>query len=415
MRYKRRQELKMKKTLISGKGLAWLLTLIYFTSYVTRINFAAIIQEIVTVTGYEKTALSIILVVLSITYGFGQIVNGRLGDKIKPQLLILIGLITSTTVNLAFPFLINSIPLMTVFWGINGFAQAMMWPPIVKILVSAAEGEMYGFSMVRISWGSSFGTILVYLVSPLLISLVGWRAVFYFSAIIGIATIVIWATSMNRIESRDNNADSKDVTVDEKFRFPKEALFPIIFIALGIILQGMLRDGITSWMPTYLSEVFKLDNKLSILITVSLAVFSIICFSISGTVYKKFFKNEVFLGAVFFGVSTISALILFAFFNAGVVLTVLSMALITGCMHGINLMLIAHVPKRFKKYGNISTVSGVINSCTYIGSAISTYGIALFSELIGWRYTVGLWAVIAAFGTLACLVAAKPWEKFYSK
>ena len=74
----------MKKT-ISGKKLTFLLTLLYFTSYVTRINFAAIIQEIVTDTGFEKSALSVILVCLSITYGVGQIINGRIGDKIKAE------------------------------------------------------------------------------------------------------------------------------------------------------------------------------------------------------------------------------------------------------------------------------------------------------------------------------------------
>ena len=400
---------------IGGKKLAWLLTLLYFTSYITRINFAAIIQEIVTATGYEKTSLSIILVVLSITYGTGQIINGRLGDKIKPQNLILIGLITSATVNLAFPFLINSVALMTVFWGINGFAQAMMWPPIVKILVAATDGEMYNYATVRVSWGSSFGTILIYLISPLLISLLGWRSVFYFSSVIGIATIAIWLCTMNRIESGAPACDTALKEEEKGFKFPKEAVFPIIFIALGIILQGMLRDGITSWMPTYLSEVFSLDNKLSILITVSLAIFSIISFSVAGSFYKKFFTNEVALSTVIYGVSAVSALILFAFFNSGVILTVFSMALITGCMHGINLMLISHVPKRFKKYGNISTMSGLINSCTYVGSAISTYVVALFSEIIGWRYTVGVWAIIAILGTLVCLLATKPWEKFFSK
>jgi OPA family glycerol-3-phosphate transporter-like MFS transporter len=404
----------MDKTKIQGKKLAWLLTLIYFSSYVTRINFAAIIQEIVTVTGYEKTALSVILVVLSITYGAGQIINGRLGDKIKPQVLILIGLITATAVNLAFPLLINSIPLMTVFWGINGFAQAMMWPPIVKILVSTSDSEMYGYSVVRVSWGSSFGTIIIYLTAPLLISFIGWQSVFYASAIIGTLTVIIWLFTMNRIDS-DNKQVAEDIPPEKGFKIPKEAILPLIFIALGIILQGMLRDGITSWMPTYLAEVFKLDNTLSILITVSLAIFSIICFSVSGTIYKKFFKNEVFLGAMIFLVSAVSALILFLFFDKGVVLTVVSMALITGCMHGINLMLISHVPKRFKKYGNISTISGVINSCTYIGSAIFTYGVALFSENLGWQFTVGIWAIIALLGTAVCLIAYKPWEKFYNK
>ena len=75
-------------------------------------------------------------------------------------------------------------------------------------------------------------------------------------------------------------------------------------------------------------------------------------------------------------------------------------------------MLISHVPKRFKKYGNISTISGAINSCTYIGSAIATYGVAKLSEIVGWRNTVGVWTIIAVFGTACCFIASRLWKKF---
>ena len=109
----------MKAKSIGGKPLAWLLTAVYFASYVTRINFAAIIQEIVTDMGYEKAALSVVLVVISITYGVGQIINGRLGDKIPPDIMILIGLVVSTVANLLFPLFIDSIPVMAVLWGIE--------------------------------------------------------------------------------------------------------------------------------------------------------------------------------------------------------------------------------------------------------------------------------------------------------
>ena len=50
-------------------------------------------------------------------------------------------------------------------------------------------------------------------------------------------------------------------------------------------------------------------------------------------------------------------------------------------------------------------------ACTYIGSAISTYGIALLSEMIGWRYTVFLWFVIAASGGILCLLCIPQWNK----
>ena len=129
----------MKKPL-SSRTLALLLALVYFSSYVTRINFAAIIQEIITATGFAKSALSVIPVCLSITYGTGQIINGIIGDRVKPQTMILCGISCVSAMNLIFPFFSASIPAMCVLWAINGFAQAMMWPPIVKILVCTMKG-----------------------------------------------------------------------------------------------------------------------------------------------------------------------------------------------------------------------------------------------------------------------------------
>ncbi len=397
---------------IDGKKLAWALTLIYFSSYVTRINLAAVISEVVTATGFARTELAVALTCLSATYGVGQIVNGMLGDHVKPQNLILTGLVIATVINLAFPFLAASPLLMAILWGVNGFAQAMMWPPIVKILVANMDDNMYSYAVVRVSWGSSIATIAVYLVAPLIIGIAGWQGVFFFSALIGAIVTVLWFFMRRNIlvpQAQQN------IGAPAKAHIPHQALFPMAFIALGIIFQGMLRDGVTSWMPSYLAEIFNLGNRTSIFCTVSLAVFGMLSYSVATALYKRFFTNEVTCGGVVFAVSIAASLLLFFFFDGGAVLTILLMATITSCMHGVNLMLITHVPKRFKKYSNISTISGAINACTYIGSAIFTYAVALLSEKIGWQSTVGVWAIIALLGTVCCFIAARPWRKFYQE
>lgn len=404
--------MEVSKKPLLGKSLAWLLALIYFSSYVTRINFAAVIQEIITDTGYAKSQLSVILVALSITYGVGQIVNGIIGDHVKPQSLILCGLMSATVINILFPFCVGSVTLMTVMWALNGFAQAMMWPPMVKILVNTANEEEYAYAVVRVSWGSSFGTVLMYLTAPLIIGLVGWRGVFAASAVIGASATVIWAILSRRIPVEKQVSLSNGGEKKQKMIFPRRAVLPIILIVCGIICQGMLRDGVTNWMPTYLAEVFDFGNQTSIFITVSLAVFSILTFGVADKLYRKFFQNEIMCGGVIFATAVLAAVVMALFFNAGAWLAVLMMAMITGCMHGVNLMLITHVPKRFKKYGNISTISGALNACTYVGAAIATYGVAKLSEVVGWRNTVGVWAIIGVLGTLCCFVAVRMWQNF---
>lgn len=406
---------------IEGKSLAWLLTLVYFTSYMTRKNFAVVLQQVIADTGLAKEALSVVLVCMTVTYGVGQIINGRLGDKFKPTNLIFCGLILSTAVNLLFPFLSGSIPVMAIAWGINGFAQAMMWPPIVKILVINCDDAMYGYSVVRISWGSSFATIALYLAAPILIRLTGsWKAIFFVSAAIGLAMTISWWFAKRRVnvslptEAPTDGACASDAH-KARFRIPHAAVLPLIFIIFGVIFQGMLRDGVATWMPSYLSEVHGMDNAGAILSGVFPAVFSVVTFGIAGALYKKFFRNEVLCGGVIFGVAVIASLTLLLLFGKSTVVAILCLTLVTGCMHGVNLMLITHVPKRFKRYGNIATFSGVINACVYIGEALFTYGLAMFSDRFGWHVSIAVILAIAVLGTLSCLLAARPWQTFYDK
>lgn len=403
------------KKMITGKRLAWLFAYVYFASYVTRINFSAVIQEVITDTGFEKSALSVIVVCMSITYGVGQIVNGWIGDHIKPQNLIFIGLITATVINTVFPFFSSSIPVMCVLWGVNGFAQAMMWPPIVKIMVNTMDEVTYGEASVIVSLGSSMGTIFIYLTAPLIITFLPWKFVLYTSAAIGLFSVILWGILKDRtydeglVKLPESDGDG---TEKQKFSFPRAAIFPMVFIALAIIFQGMLRDGVTNWMPTLLSEVYEMDNSKSILSTVSLSLFSMVTFILAGAFYKKCFKNEVACAAAIFAIASASGLGLTLLFRSGAAFAIVFMTLITGANHGVNLMLIGHVPKRFRKHGNISTISGAINSCTYIGSAIATYGIARLSESFGWQVTVTILLIMALLGTLCCLIAMPKWKKF---
>ena len=81
-------------------------------------------------------------------------------------------------------------------------------------------------------------------------------------------------------------------------------------------------------------------------------------------------------------------------------------------MHGTNLMLIAIAPKRFKSSGRVSTYSGVMNACTYVGAAISTYAFAAIATGIGWDFVIGLWIGVAFIGCALCLIALPKWKKF---
>lgn len=387
--------------------LAFLFAFTYMVSYITRINYGAIIVEMVEATGFTKSALSMAVTGSFITYGVGQIISGIIGDRISPKRLVTYGLILTVCMNVLLPFC-NSPYLMLGVWCINGFAQSFMWPPIVRLMTALLSTKDYKEATAKVSWGSSIGTILVYLLSPVLISWLGWKSVFWFSAGIGFIAIFVWNKFSYEIGVQKRGKSPIPVSKEKKYR-----LFTPLMIAvmLGIILQGALRDGITTWMPSYIKDTYNLGNEISILTGVVLPIFSILCFQVATRLYVKKITNPLSCAALFFGIGAASSVGIYFLTGTSALCSVLLSAILTGCMHGVNLMLICMIPQFFEKSGKVSTVSGVLNSCTYIGSAASTYGIALLSEAWGWDFTLFSWLLIAVAGTVVCVVCAKPWAK----
>ena len=161
--------------------LAVLFALTYMISYITRINYGAIISEMEKATGMSKSMLSMALTGSFITYGFGQVISGILGDRFSPKKLVTIGLFATVTMNMLIP-LCNSPYQMVVVWCINGFAQSFMWPPLVRLMTLLLNPDDYKKTAAKVSYGASVGTMVMYLVSPLVITMAGWKAVFIFSA-----------------------------------------------------------------------------------------------------------------------------------------------------------------------------------------------------------------------------------------
>lgn len=389
--------------------LTVLFMLTYMASYITRINYGAIISEMELDTGISRDLLSMALTGSFITYGTGQIISGILGDRINPKKLVSLGLIVTVCMNLLLPLCTNPYGMLGL-WCVNGFAQSFLWPPLVRLMTALLSDADYKNACTKVSWGSSFGTIAVYLLSPVIISAASWRGVFLFSAACGIGMLLIWSKLCPDVTVQRPHA-----AVRQGGKAPMGVLFTplVLCVMAAIVLQGMLRDGVTTWMPTYISDTFSLGTGISILTGVVLPVFSIGCFQVANKLYARKLTNPLSCALLFFGAGALAALGLYLLGSKSAVVSVLLSALLTGCMHGVNLILICMVPPFFQKLGIVATVSGVLNACTYIGSALSTYGIAVLSSSIGWQNTIFLWFLIAAAGGILCLIAAHPWKKAY--
>ena len=102
--------------------LTLLFSVTYMISYITRINYGAVISEMESATHFSRSMLSMALTGSFITYGVGQIVSGICGDKLSPKKLVSCGLTVTVLMNLLIP-VCKSPYQMLVVWCVNGFAQ----------------------------------------------------------------------------------------------------------------------------------------------------------------------------------------------------------------------------------------------------------------------------------------------------
>ncbi len=391
-----------------GSVLVFLCVITYFASYLTRTNYTAIIVELVSKGVATLSGAAVVTTVAFVTYGVGQIVSGFVGDRVSPRWLIFSGFLLTVSMNCLMPFLTPG--AMAVAWGVNGVAHAFMWPPMVKIMTAALSAEQYSRAVPLISMGSAAATIVVYLFAPVILSCLDWRYVFFVFAGITLLIAFLWIGGTGvLLRGVDMQLGGKKhpslprVSVTEKQQQAVRWLTRLLpVIMLSIAVQGVLRDGIATWMPSLMAESFRMEAKNSILTAVVLPIFQVLT-NLAAYTVLKFFRQRVFVAlTAYFALMTGLLAVLYFFAMDTLWLSLGLIALASGVAHSINLLQTAYIPKYFMAAGSVSTVSGMLNFSTYIGSAASTYGFALIAEHFGWNATVLSWVLFALLGTALC-------------
>ena len=407
---------KVRQRGYSRNGLIVLCSMVYFVSYFSRKDFAVVMLGMIDegVIPYENAGL--ISAMLFAFYGAGQLISGYLGDKIKPKYLILIGLAVTALCNLMMP-LIPWVAMVPV-WGLNGLAQAMLWPPIVKILSNYLDHKTYVTANLIVTSSAHVATVLLYVFVPICLSFMSWQSVFFTASALAIFSAALFAIAMRIVLPKEaeiapvsrKTAKIKGENEESILSILKRSGVFTVFVC--IIVIGFLRDGIETWMPTLYSDAFDRDVSESTLVSIVLPIFSIFSTTVVSALHKKgVLRNEVWGAGILFALSLACGVPLIFFVAMdGIVFGVLALvttAFICGAMHCANFLLISCLPGRFASTGRAATVSGVCNSCVYIGAAISTYGIGLISKHLGWSVSVGIWCALLVVGVLFAIFSYK--------
>lgn len=398
--------------------LIFLCCLVYFAGYITRVNFAAATSEIILSEGFIKSEAGMVTTMSFASYGIGQLISGVLGDKINARKLVFGGLMTTALLNCVVSRC-TTVSAMSAVWFMNGLAQSALWPPMVKIMSVCLDKQGFARGCTLVSVASSAGTVAVYFLVPLCIAVSDWRMVFYVSGLFGILTSFIWLIFTKKAQvclNRDKIEQQKIAVNNQSNEFLSVLLSgSIVCIVTAITLHGALKDGITTWIPSYLIETFSVGSHIAILCSVLLPVMGIAGMQIASVVYGRRYKNELGFSALYFIIAFICGSVLFLNVKTSMVLSVVLASVINSCMYAVNIMLICMAPARFARYGKISTVSGIFNFFTYAGSALSSYLFAKITECYGWNITIAFWAFLCFIGVVLCLAGKNMWQKKWNR
>ncbi|MGN1195377.1 MAG: MFS transporter [Acutalibacteraceae bacterium] len=375
------------------------LWLVYASAYFGRTCYSAAIASIVSGSFYDKSRIGLVGTAFFICYGAGQIVSGIVGDKVNPFKMILLGSFGSAVCCFSMAFA-NSFVLMAAIWGLNGICQSMLWAPLLRIFSETVNGKLREKAVLNIALSLPVGTVCAYLCSTVIIRYFSWNDVFLCGGAV-IFTAFLFAL-LSVLHSKRAVVKIREKTKTENEGSGMKADFWSVIVSSGLLmivipsfLHGMMRDGITNWVPTMITEEYGVLPSFSVFITVVLPIFNAFGAYIITPLYKKLGCNEMKTAGICAVFAIVPMLLLLLIGKMPVIVSILLLALTTMSMYSLNYLIISRVPVRFAESGRTSSVTGILNSFAYMGCAVSSYGFGAVSQKSGWSAVVAVWIISA--------------------
>ncbi|MCL2472053.1 MAG: MFS transporter, partial [Treponema sp.] len=363
-----------------------------------------------------------------IWYGIGQIGAGYIGGRFNPRNLIFIGLFCSAVANLAMGFARTG-AFMLVTWCVNGLIQSVLWPPVLRIIVEYFPESERNKVCTNISTTYPIAVMFAYVCCAGIVTILSYRVVFFLFALFLFISSWLWAVSYGKMiqSAKDANAGLLPGADDVKPSIPIQNLsgkkhlkffgkasapgIAIILFCLALVSQGILRDGLMTWIPVYISTVFSFPAGTAILFAGIIPLVNLGGIYLCRFIFIRI-KDEAKTAVYFFGASFFAALFLRFAGEYHICISLFALAVIIASMMGVNIMLVTFVPAHFARFALVSFMTGLTNSMVYVGSSISNFGIALVVEKAGWDLLLTLLILMTMASVALCHFAAPRWAVF---
>ena len=383
------------------KKYAWLVLLsfgfMYLFFYNGRQNINLVMTQMAGDLGSSTAALGAVSSALFWCYAFGQLINGRLGAFFGYKRFMIIGVVASAVLNVVISFQ-QSIPVIVVLWGLNGFFQSMVWSNGLGVVNKWWPAKKRGFATGLTTFFSGMAQVTTYLSILLCLQLNpewGWRAAFRFPMVPLIISLIAFIlffknspsdAGLSQFEENedDSSAELENLIKTKGYFYPYKLLFSepkVILLCFISAIAGIGRYGLLTWVPTYFTEELGLTIKDGIFSSILLPFGQACAMFIFPIITDKLLKGKREPMLIIASLVTFCGMLIFPFIRnqlgASAMLFVLGVfAMVTGVIWTIA--------------GDIggkalsSTVVGVFDWAVYMGAAVQALLFGFVKDTFGW-------------------------------
>lgn len=391
----------------------------YIVGLFGRLSYSAVMVDLIASGSMDKAQAGFVGTALFVAYGVCQIFSGLIGDHVSPKKLVFAGVLGSAVLNLGMG-LTGSYAVMVALWALNGVFQSLIWSPVARIFAEQMPPDQRRRVCSNAAATYPLATVLTYLLASVLLSVLDWRSVFLVSSAVMAAAAVLWFAGMSwfeRVIAARGEVEIIELHHQHSSR-QKGGLLHLMVIS-GVLLaavssmtHGMLRDGIQTWLPSLMTDNFRLGTSASVALDIVLPLVNISGVFLTKAIAKNHIHNELKGSAGFFAVTIVALSLLGFVCDSSAVASLLLLTVASTCMVGANIMLVNLMPIHFGAIGRASSVTGILNCAAYVGSALSSFGIGAVADSFGWAPAIWVWVAFSLLALLAALGGSGRWGRY---
>lgn len=383
-----------KKALIIGTISVFSYIVCYYMRNILSVSTPAMLE-----TGkFTKELVGTLSSIYMIAYAVGQLINGVVGDIIKPKIMVSGGLIISGLFSILFA-LTPIKPIQILCFVFIGFSLSMLRGPLVKTISENTLPKYAQTCCVFFSFSSFAGP----LIASLLAILLNWQLTFIisgiFACVISAVVFLVFTALENRkvITFSETQKNKGLKSISKVFKLDRF----IFFMFIGGLVE-ISASSIGFWIPTFFTDRLGYSKETANMLFSAITLVKALAPFITLAVLKLFRDDELkminfsFLtGAAFFAAMLLTnnpfvnvTLMLFARLFVGFASTILWSI---------------YIPAQGKT-GLVSTVNGVLDFSGYAIAAVANMAFSFTISSLNWNGIIIMWSIMMLSGSIACVI-----------